>query len=74
MYGRSGALIIVRKRDGKMLALPVTPESWSLRNDIINRLSSVTADALASFVTDVKWETPRALALKPAEGENLYIA
>jgi hypothetical protein len=72
MYGRRGEFFFVRKQDNRMLALPVTQETWSLRSEIVKRRSSFIADALADFVTDAKWQTPRSLGLKPMQGEDLY--
>jgi len=62
--GSASGFFIVRKSDGKVLALPWTPDTMALHVKVCTAKHRFIGDALADFATETKWRSARSLKLK----------
>lgn len=74
MYGNGNGVFFTRKSDGKVLALPMTRETFALYQRIRSEKLTFIGDALANFTTDVRWKSPRSLGLKAPGDKHLHAA
>jgi hypothetical protein len=65
LFFNGADVAVLRKSDGKVLMVPRSEESAKLLRDVADRKRNHIGHAIAGFVSDQRWLTPKQAGLEP---------